>query len=74
MPDQILDAKGLLCPLPVLKARKALKAVPVGGVLQVLATDKGAMQDFAAFCETTGNTLLESREEDGVLIFEIRKS
>jgi tRNA 2-thiouridine synthesizing protein A len=74
MADWILDAKGLLCPLPVLKARKALKEVPAGGVLRVLATDKGAMKDFEAFCQTTGNTLLASREADGVLVFEIRKS
>jgi tRNA 2-thiouridine synthesizing protein A len=53
-----LDARGLLCPLPVLKARKALKAVPVGEVLTVLATDPGAAQDFIHFCETTGNQLL----------------
>jgi tRNA 2-thiouridine synthesizing protein A len=74
MTDRILDAKGLLCPLPVLKARKALKEVPVGGVLQVLATDRGAAKDFEAFCQTTGHALLSSREVDGVLVFEIRKS
>ena len=69
-----LDAKGLLCPLPVLKARKALKAMAGGEVLEVLATDKGAPKDFIAFCETTGDELLESREEaDGTLVFRIRK-
>jgi tRNA 2-thiouridine synthesizing protein A len=71
--EKILDAKGLLCPLPVLKARKALKEVPPGGVLRVLATDKGAVKDFEAFCRTTGTDLLASREEAGVYIFEIRK-
>ena len=69
-----LDAKGLLCPLPVLKARKALKAMAAGEVLEILATDKGAPKDFVAFCDTTGDELLESREEaDGTLFFRIRK-
>jgi len=69
----VLDAKGLKCPLPVLKARKAMKDVPPGGVLRVLATDPGAVGDFKHFCATTGNRLLGHREEDGVLIFEIEK-
>jgi tRNA 2-thiouridine synthesizing protein A len=73
MPDRVLDAKGLLCPLPVLKARKAMREVPPGGTLRVLATDKGAVADFAAFCKTTGSELLASREEDGVFVFDIRK-
>jgi tRNA 2-thiouridine synthesizing protein A len=69
-----LDAKGLLCPLPVLKARKALKAMAAGEVLEILATDRGAPKDFIAFCETTGDELLETREEaDGTLVFRIRK-
>ena len=59
MADQVLDAKGLNCPLPILKAKKALKDVPIGGTLQVLATDPGAVKDFEAFCRTTGNDLLE---------------
>jgi tRNA 2-thiouridine synthesizing protein A len=70
----VLDATGLLCPLPVLKARKALKTVPAGGVLKVLATDKGAVKDFEAFCKTTGNELVESSEGDGTYTFLIRKS
>jgi len=73
MPDRLLDAKGLLCPLPVLKARKALKEVPPGGILRVLATDRGAVADFAAFCKATGSELLASTEEDGVFTFDIRK-
>ena len=55
----ILDAKGLKCPLPVLRARKAMKEVAPGGLLQVLATDPGAVKDFAHFCETTGHALVE---------------
>jgi tRNA 2-thiouridine synthesizing protein A len=72
-PTVLLDAKGLLCPLPVLKARKALKTVPPGGLLRVLATDPGAAKDFEAFCRTTGSELLASSEEGGVFTFDIRK-
>jgi tRNA 2-thiouridine synthesizing protein A len=74
MESNTLDAKGLLCPLPVLKARKALKTMPAGGTLEVLATDPGAVKDFAAFCRTTGNQLVESTAEAGVFRFVIRKS
>lgn len=70
----ILDAKGLRCPLPVLKARKAMKNLPPGGVLRVFATDPGAVQDFRHFCETTGHVLLASDEAAGVFSFEIEKS
>lgn len=70
----VLDAKGLRCPLPVLKARKALKDVPPGGVLRILATDPGAPKDFVAFCATTGARLLSSTEEPaGVFVMEIEK-
>jgi tRNA 2-thiouridine synthesizing protein A len=69
----VLDAKGLKCPLPVLKARKALKDVPAGGTLRVLATDPGAPKDFEHFCKTTGCELLDCHEEEGVLVFSIRK-
>ena len=73
MDSKILDTKGLLCPLPVLKARKALKAMPEGETLEVLATDPGAVKDFAAFCRTTGYRLVESTEADGIFRFLIRK-
>ena len=73
-PDSTLDATGLLCPLPVLKARRALKAVPAGGILEVLATDPGATKDFEHFCQTTGCELLESGEQaGGVLRFLLKK-
>jgi tRNA 2-thiouridine synthesizing protein A len=74
MEPTVLDATGLLCPLPVLKARKALKTVAAGEVLKVLATDKGAVKDFAAFCKTTGNELIEQSEADGTFTFLIRKT
>ena len=77
MPGEIaatLDATGLLCPLPVLKARRALKPLAPGAVLEVLATDPGAVKDFAHFCETTGCELLKSSEQPGgVLRFRLRK-
>ncbi|HXP32146.1 MAG TPA: sulfurtransferase TusA family protein [Stellaceae bacterium] len=69
-----LDVKGLKCPLPVLKARKAMKALPPGGRLLVLATDPGAVSDFEHFCKTTGAKLLSSREEGGVFEFELEKA
>jgi tRNA 2-thiouridine synthesizing protein A len=69
----ILDAKGLKCPLPVLRARKAMKNVPQGELLQVLATDPGAVKDFAHFCETTGHQLVESSQDGDVYSFLIRR-
>jgi tRNA 2-thiouridine synthesizing protein A len=71
--DSILDATGLLCPLPVLKARRALREVPPDGVLEVLATDPGAVKDFEHFCHTTGCELLAASETDGVLRFRLKK-
>ncbi len=68
-----LDARGLKCPLPVLKARRALQAVTPGGLLRVLATDPGAVKDFAHFCETTGCELVESGKDGEVLRFLLRK-
>ena len=74
MTTRILDVKGMKCPLPVLRARKALKDVPAGETLQVLATDPGAVKDFEAFCRSTGHALLESRAEDGVYSFLIKRA
>jgi tRNA 2-thiouridine synthesizing protein A len=72
MADHTLDAKGLNCPLPILKARKALKEVPAGGTLEILATDPGAVADFEAFCRQTGNELVEHSENDSIYRFLIR--
>ena len=69
----LLDTKGLRCPLPVLKARKALKDLAAHQVLRVLATDSGAIKDFEAFCKTTGNRLLKVEDIGGVLTFDIEK-
>jgi len=73
MADQLLDVKGLNCPLPILKARKALKSVPAGGTLEILATDPGSVPDFQAFCRSTGNELLEQTQDDGVYRFILKK-
>jgi len=72
--NQILDVKGLNCPLPVLRAKKALKDITVGGTLEVLATDPGAVKDFEAFCRTTGNELVESKVDGKVYSFLIRRA
>jgi tRNA 2-thiouridine synthesizing protein A len=74
MADHTLDAKGLNCPLPILKARKALKEVPAGGTLEILSTDPGSVADFEAFCRQTGNELLEQSIDDSVYRFLIKHS
>ena len=74
MADQLLDAKGLNCPLPILKTKKMLQTLEAGKVLEVLATDPGSVKDFAAFCRTTGNEIVEQSEGDGVFKFLIKKS
>ena len=74
MADQVLDAKGLNCPLPILKAKKALNGVPPDGTLEVLSTDPGSVADFQAFCRTTGNELLEHDQTDDVYRFLIKKT
>ena len=72
MATQTLDTKGLNCPLPILKAKKALSGLSTGDTLKVLATDPGAVKDFEAFCRQTGNELLESVESGGVFTFLIK--
>ena len=72
--DLTLDAKGMKCPLPVLRARKAMKGLPPGGTLEVLATDPSAPQDFVNFCETTGHELLENRQDGDLFVLRIRKA
>ena len=72
MADQVLDAKGLNCPLPILRAKKALKDLPTGGTLEIHATDPGAVKDFEAFCRSTGNELMESRADGNVYVFVIK--
>ena len=68
MSDTVLDVQGLNCPLPVLKANKALRGLAPGARLVVLATDRAALQDFPAFCSETGHRLLATTEEPGGLL------
>jgi tRNA 2-thiouridine synthesizing protein A len=73
MADVILDARGLSCPLPVLKARKALRALPAGATIEVLSTDPGSLEDFPVFCQSAGHELLEVRQVDDAFCFVIKK-
>lgn len=71
--DKELDARGLNCPLPILRAKKMLNDMSGGQTLRVVATDPGAAKDFQAFSKQTGNDLLESAEANGEFTFLIRK-
>lgn len=71
--DQELDATGLNCPLPILRAKKSLSGMDSGKVLQIIATDPGSVKDFEAFSKQTGNELLNSNEDDGKFYFLIKK-
>lgn len=73
MTTTILDVQGLQCPLPVLRANRALRPLAAGDELRVLATDPAAPKDFDAFCRTTGNILVGSEVTDGVFSIVIRK-
>lgn len=71
--EKTLDAKGLKCPMPVVKTSKEIKDVSIGGVLEVLTTDPGSMADITAWAKSTGNELLEAARGDGVFKFYIRR-
>jgi tRNA 2-thiouridine synthesizing protein A len=69
-----VDAKGLSCPMPIVKTAQAVKTVPAGELIEVLATDPGSVKDFAAWTRSTGNTILEQTEADGVYRFVIKRA
>ncbi len=69
-----LDARGLNCPLPILRTRKAITGMNVGEILEVTATDPGSVKDMTSFCGQTGHELLDHGEADGSFIFRIRKN
>lgn len=71
--DEVLDAKGLTCPMPILKAKKAITKLGTGTKLKVLSTDPGSVKDFEAFSRRTGHKLLHSSEDDGVYVFVLEK-
>lgn len=70
----ILDARGLNCPLPILRTKKALNVLEPGDTLQLISSDPGSVKDIDAFCKQTGNELLENNVESGEFTFIIRKS
>ena len=72
--DAELDAKGLNCPLPILRAKKAINGLDAGQVLRIVATDPGSVKDFEAFAKQTGNELLESAEAGGEFTFLMKKA
>lgn len=74
MAEALLDASGLKCPLPVLRARRALKVIASGATLTVITTDLAALGDFKAFCEQTGHRLERWSEADGTVRLVIRKA
>ena len=71
--EKTLDARGLNCPMPVVKTSKEIKGTSMGGILEVLATDPASMADINAWCKSTGNELVETAQEDGVFKFYIRR-
>jgi tRNA 2-thiouridine synthesizing protein A len=73
MSDTLLDVQGLSCPLPVLKANKALRGLAAGARLTVLATDPASVKDFHAFCRESGHALVAFSEDSGVYRFTIRR-
>jgi tRNA 2-thiouridine synthesizing protein A len=72
--DQVLDCKGLNCPLPVLKTKKAIDGMSIGQILEMIATDPGAKADMQAWTKRTGHELVDTKEESGVLTFYIKKT
>lgn len=71
--DKELNARGLSCPLPIVKTKKSLNDMASGQVLKVISTDTGSVKDMAAFAEQTGNALLETVEENGEFVFYMKK-
>lgn len=71
--DKVLDASGLTCPLPLLKAKQALNGMASGKVLEIVSTDPGSVRDFAVFSKQSGNELLKSDEMDGRYTYWLRK-
>jgi len=69
-----LDARGMNCPLPILKTRKAINQLKHGEILEVTASDPGSVKDMAAFCTQTGNRLVSSAEAENSYVFLIEKS
>jgi TusA-related sulfurtransferase len=71
--DRVLDARGLLCPMPVVKAGKEMKTLQPGQILKILATDRGSIADMPAWAEDAGHELVAWHEEAGTLVFFVRR-
>ncbi len=71
--DAELDARGLNCPLPILRAKKSITGLNAGQVLRVVATDPGSVKDMEAFCKQTGHELVSTGQEQGEFVFLIKK-
>lgn len=69
-----VDAKGLSCPMPIVKTAQAAKDVPAGALIEVLATDPGSVKDFAAWARSTGNDIVEQSEDAGVFRFVVKRA
>jgi tRNA 2-thiouridine synthesizing protein A len=73
MANATVDARGLSCPMPIVKTAQAIKGIASGETVEVLATDAGSVKDFAAWSKTTGNALVEQTTDGGVFRFVLRK-
>lgn len=73
MADLVVDAKGLACPMPIVKAKKAIDSLQKGQIMELQTTDKGSMKDFQAWVNQTSHELVESREDNGVFTFIVKK-
>ncbi|OPY33255.1 MAG: sulfur transfer protein SirA [Methanomassiliicoccales archaeon PtaU1.Bin124] len=71
--DETLDAKGLMCPMPIVKLSKKIKEMQIGKVLELISDDVGSKEDVPAWCKRTGNQLLEQKEEGGAFYYYIKK-
>lgn len=69
-----LDAKGLACPMPIVRTKKSIDTINSGEVLEVLVTDKGALSDIPAWAKSGGHSIIDQKEEDGVTFFYIKKA
>jgi tRNA 2-thiouridine synthesizing protein A len=72
--DKVMDLKGLPCPMPVVKVSKGIKEVEIGQVIEAISSDPGALADFPAWARTSGNELLKTVQENGLIKFYIKRA
>ncbi|WP_028552747.1 sulfurtransferase TusA family protein [Paenibacillus sp. UNC451MF] len=73
MANLVIDAKGLACPMPIVKAKKGIDSLESGQIMELHTTDKGSMQDFQAWVRLSKHELIEAKEENGVFVFLVKK-